>query len=49
MARELIARGYHGDICLTAEYSDERAVNRLIAEDLAFAKSLFTSKESNYA
>ncbi len=42
VARELIARGYRGPICLTAEYSDEHAVNRLIAEDLAFAKSLFT-------
>ncbi|MCC7355968.1 MAG: sugar phosphate isomerase/epimerase [Anaerolineae bacterium] len=41
VAAELKKRGYAGAICLTAEYSDERAVNRLIAEDLAFAKSLF--------
>lgn len=34
-------RGYEGDICLTAEYSDRSSINRLIAEDLAFAKSLF--------
>jgi sugar phosphate isomerase/epimerase len=34
-------RGYRGDICLTAEYSDQDAVDRLIAEDLAYAKSLF--------
>lgn len=31
---------YTGPICLTAEYSDEEAVDRLIAEDLAFAQSL---------
>ena len=31
---------YQGPICLTAEYSDEHAVDRLIAEDLAYAKSL---------
>lgn len=34
-------RNYEGVICLTAEYSDEMQVNRLIAEDVAFAKSLF--------
>jgi hypothetical protein len=28
-------------VCLTAEYSDEASVNRLIAEDMAYAKSLF--------
>ena len=31
---------YRGPICLTAEYSDEHAVDRLITDDLAFAKSL---------
>lgn len=31
---------YTGPICLTAEYSDETAVDRLIAQDLAFAQSL---------
>jgi sugar phosphate isomerase/epimerase len=41
VAAELQRRGYRGVICLTAEYSDHDAVNRLIAEDLAFAKSLF--------
>lgn len=41
VARELKARGFAGDICLTAEYSDHAAVNRLIAEDLRFAKILF--------
>ena len=40
VAKELMARGYAGVICLTAEYSDEDSVDRLIAEDIAFAKSL---------
>jgi len=40
-AAELKKRGYEGYICLTAEYSDEQAVNRLIAEDIAFAKGLW--------
>ncbi len=34
-------RGYAGVVCLPAEYTDEAAVDRLIAEDIAFAKSLF--------
>jgi sugar phosphate isomerase/epimerase len=34
-------RGYSGPVCLTAEYTDEEAVDRLIAEDIAYAKSLF--------
>jgi sugar phosphate isomerase/epimerase len=38
---ELTRRNYQGVVCLTAEYSDEPSVNRLIAEDIAFAKSLF--------
>jgi len=41
VAAELQRRNYCGVICLTAEYSDEAAVNRLIAEDIAFARSLF--------
>jgi sugar phosphate isomerase/epimerase len=41
VATELKKRNYQGVVCLTAEYSDEASVNRLIAEDLAFAKSLF--------
>lgn len=41
VAAELNQRHYEGVICLTAEYSDESAVNRLIAEDIAFARSLF--------
>jgi sugar phosphate isomerase/epimerase len=34
-------RGYSGVVCLPAEYTDEPAVDRLIAEDIAFARSLF--------
>jgi sugar phosphate isomerase/epimerase len=41
VAAELRRRGYTGVVCLTAEYSDEQAVDRLIAEDIAFAKSLW--------
>jgi sugar phosphate isomerase/epimerase len=41
VAAELQRRGYEGVVCLTAEYSDHDAVNRLIAEDIAFARSLF--------
>jgi sugar phosphate isomerase/epimerase len=38
---QLRKRAYAGVVCLTAEYSDEEAVERLIAEDMAFARSLF--------
>ncbi|MGN6675048.1 MAG: sugar phosphate isomerase/epimerase family protein [Thermomicrobiales bacterium] len=38
---ELRRRDYQGVVCLTAEYSDQTAVDRLIAEDIAFAKALF--------
>lgn len=41
VADELKARAYQGIVCLTAEYSDRDAVERLIAEDMAFARSLF--------
>lgn len=41
VAEELQKRGYVGEICLSAAYSDGDAVDRLIAEDIAFAKSLF--------
>lgn len=40
VASLLKARGYSGVVCLTAEYSDHSAVDRLIAEDFAFARSL---------
>ncbi len=38
---ELKRRGYAGDVCLTAEYSDPGAAERLAAEDLVYLKSLF--------
>jgi hypothetical protein len=41
VAAELQRREYDGPVCLTAEYTDEPAVDRLIAEDIAFARSLF--------
>lgn len=37
----LTARGWKGVACLCAEFSDHDAVNRLTAEDLAFARNLF--------
>ena len=40
VAAELRQRQYEGVICLTAEYSDATAVDRLIAEDLALARAL---------
>ena len=40
VAAELHRRGYDGTVCLTAEYSDTGAVDRLIAEDIAYARSL---------
>lgn len=41
VASELKRRGYAGGFCLSAEYDDEHEVDRLAAEDLAFARSLF--------
>ncbi len=41
VAAELKRRKYRGVVCLTAEYDDEAAVDRLVADDIAFAKSLF--------
>jgi sugar phosphate isomerase/epimerase len=38
-------RDYRGPICLTAEYSDSDAADRLISEDIAFAKELFAGTE----
>ncbi len=37
----LTQRGYSGVVCLTAEYSDETDVVRLITEDVAYARSLW--------
>ena len=41
VAAELQRRGYDGPVCLTAEYSDTGAVDRLIAEDIGYARLLF--------
>jgi sugar phosphate isomerase/epimerase len=41
VAVELKKRDYGGVICLTAEYTDQTSVDRLIAADLALARSLF--------
>ena len=41
VAKELKKREWEGVLCLTAEYSDHDSVDRLIKEDIAFAKSLF--------
>jgi sugar phosphate isomerase/epimerase len=38
---ELQRRQYTGPVCLTAEYTDEAAVDRWIAEGIAFVRSLF--------
>ena len=43
--RELKKRAYAGDICLTAEYSDEGRVDALIAEDIGYIKQLFSTVE----
>lgn len=40
---ELRERGYRGTVCLPAEYSAEDQVDRLITQDLQFAKSLFAA------
>jgi sugar phosphate isomerase/epimerase len=42
---ELRKRAYTGPVCLTAEYSDREAVDRLIVEDFAFARSLFDAAQ----
>lgn len=41
VASLLKARGWQGNICLSAEYSNHNAVDRLIAEDIAYAKACF--------
>jgi sugar phosphate isomerase/epimerase len=38
---ELKRRSYSGVVCLTAEYSETGAADRLIAEDVGYAKGLF--------
>lgn len=46
IVERIVARGYTGSICLPAEYSDESDLQRLVTEDLAFARSLFHSEHS---
>jgi sugar phosphate isomerase/epimerase len=46
VAAALKTRGYVGPVCLTAEYDDHDAVDRLIAEDLAFARALLAEKDA---
>ncbi|MFN8444846.1 MAG: sugar phosphate isomerase/epimerase [Caldilineaceae bacterium] len=41
VAAKVKAMGYDGPICFSAEYSAEHEVDRLIVEDLTFAKSLW--------
>jgi sugar phosphate isomerase/epimerase len=45
VAAELKRRGYRGVVCLTAEYTDEGSVERLIAEDVRWARALFDQAE----
>ena len=40
VASELERRGYAGPVCLTAEYSDHDAVDRLVRDDIAYARAL---------
>lgn len=40
-AEYLKMRGYSGDICMPAEYTDEANVEQYIAKDVVYAKSLF--------
>jgi sugar phosphate isomerase/epimerase len=41
VVKELKRRGYEGVVNICAEFSDREAKDRLLVEDLAFAKSLF--------
>jgi sugar phosphate isomerase/epimerase len=41
VADKVKAMGYSGAICFSAEYTSEHEVDRLIVEDLAFARSLW--------
>lgn len=46
VAEELKRRAYHSVVCLTAEYSDQGQVDRLIREDIAFARGLLDGQKS---
>jgi sugar phosphate isomerase/epimerase len=41
VANKLAAMNYNGPVCFSAEYSAEHEVDRLIVEDLAYARALF--------
>ncbi len=41
VAAELRRRRYRGAVCLTAEYTDEHAVDRLCRQDVVYARGLF--------
>ncbi|MGG1519363.1 sugar phosphate isomerase/epimerase [Paenibacillus oryzisoli] len=47
VARCLEQRQYEGVLCLTAEYEDERLIDRHIAEDIAYAKEVFSMKRGD--
>lgn len=47
VVRELKKRNFSGDVCLTAEYSDHDRVDDLVAEDIAYAKHLFDTVETD--
>lgn len=40
-ASELMKRNFQGDICFSAEYTDQAFVDSFLAEDIRFARSLF--------
>jgi sugar phosphate isomerase/epimerase len=44
VAEKLKAINYTGPLCFSAEYSAEEEVDRLIVEDLAFARKLFADE-----
>lgn len=44
VVKELKRRRYTGVVCLTAEYTDEDSVDRLIAQDIVFARRLFSGE-----
>ncbi|MEX0777842.1 MAG: sugar phosphate isomerase/epimerase [Phycisphaeraceae bacterium] len=41
IATELRRRGWSGNVCLHAEYSEEHRVDELIADDLTYARAIF--------
>jgi sugar phosphate isomerase/epimerase len=47
VVKELRRRHYSGVVCLTAEYTAESEVDRLIAEDLQYARDLLAASLGN--